>query len=515
MVCQTDDSISFRLYPFPIETPRNRYLYDPGTNAFFAVDDELFDAACTALESTSPAAFWDTVHLPKASAKELGEAQHQGFLRTDSVRIVMDPTEMMVKDAFLQGAFASHLVIELTDACNLRCKYCVFNNSGNGHFRTTGSRMANREHVLSAANWFLDRSDPQARRAITFYGGEPLLNLDILLQVVDHCRRRVPSEESLSFAVTTNGTLLDLATARSLIDRNVLITISLDGNRETHDWNRVFHNGSGSFDTIIRNVERLLEHYERKTISKIRFQATLDSQTLAADLSEWEELYREYPFLRQFYIQFHPIGTLQAVGTSYQNRSSAKGYRDSPNTMDQLRDAYIYHSVREELLISPDSLIPHSLFHKPILELHRRSTVSLVSTRHVHLSGNCVPGMQRIYVSLDGKLFPCERVDQRFQIGSLESGLDRDKIENLLAKWRAFQRASCKGCWAIRFCKACMSLGAGLDKYPNSVFWDCRQHQDSIASYMQIYLHVREQNESAYDRYSEQPERKHNYGVRK
>lgn len=146
-----------------------------------------------------------------------------------------------------------NLYLVLVQECNLACTYCY---AGGGDFGQPVRRMSDAT-LRRALDRFLPRAD--RRLTLSFFGGEPLLDLPLLRAAVDHATARgARCGTEISFALTTNGTLLDDA-AIDFIDEHVdHLAVSLDGDRAANSQ-RFFADGSPAFDTIVRNVRRLRE----------------------------------------------------------------------------------------------------------------------------------------------------------------------------------------------------------------------------------------------------------------
>jgi uncharacterized protein len=143
--------------------------------------------------------------------------------------------------------------LHLTLDCNLRCTYCYV---GEKH----GVRMS-RETAREAVHFAFQQS--RRHTDLTFFGGEPLLEKELLLETVDYARtlhHKMYPEKSLRFFTTTNGVLLDEAFLTAARERGIRLTLSLDGYREGHDLARKRPDGSGSFSLIEENFRAIFTH---------------------------------------------------------------------------------------------------------------------------------------------------------------------------------------------------------------------------------------------------------------
>jgi uncharacterized protein len=144
-----------------------------------------------------------------------------------------------------------NLILQVSHACNLRCRYCSadFGRYG-GRFRSMSARTARR-----AVDFLFDSSDI-SDLAFTYFGGEPLLNLEAVFSSARHALDRARREgRTVSLHLVTNGVDLLPANLMRLDELGFSLTVSMDGLRECHDRNRPFPDGRGSHGTIARNLE--------------------------------------------------------------------------------------------------------------------------------------------------------------------------------------------------------------------------------------------------------------------
>ena len=139
--------------------------------------------------------------------------------------------------------------LNLTQKCNLKCKYC---------FVTQQPKEMDYKTAKDAVDFYAKNAlDNLDIPDITFFGGEPLLKFEYIIKpLVEYIRKRYGDFE---ISVTTNGTLLDEEKLKFLRDNNVGLLLSIDGDKETQNHNRPFHSGKGSFDEI--DVDLILKYY--------------------------------------------------------------------------------------------------------------------------------------------------------------------------------------------------------------------------------------------------------------
>lgn len=148
------------------------------------------------------------------------------------------------------------LVLHVTDACNLGCRYCYYGDDG--HAASARAKMSP-EVAARAVDFLMENSGDSKEVIIVFFGGEPLLNLDLIRFIVTYARKKVTGTElRVDFAITTNGTLLNDAAIDFLRENQIGVTVSIDGFEKAHDRFRRFPNGAPSYGVILPGLKKLL-----------------------------------------------------------------------------------------------------------------------------------------------------------------------------------------------------------------------------------------------------------------
>ena len=164
------------------------------------------------------------------------------------------------KVAALVEGNCEQIVLELTESCNLRCKYCIYNEHHPNHRAFSPKKM---NFVIAKRS--IDNILSQfkgSRFALTFYGGEPLLKFDLMKKCIIYVRDNYKHISALSYGFTTNLTLLTDEMVDFLKTLNdIEIVCSLDGPRLYHDMFRTYESGRGSFDKAIRGFKLLLDKF--------------------------------------------------------------------------------------------------------------------------------------------------------------------------------------------------------------------------------------------------------------
>lgn len=175
-----------------------------------------------------------------------------------------------ITDAKIDGMLSDvcHLVLTLTEKCNLQCKYCLYSGAYSKSHRLHSNKSMGLDTAEKAVDLCLLHAGRASRKttireiSIGFYGGEPLLEMDLLKAIVSYVEKessRLGLRALFSFipSLSTNGLLLNDSTVDYLVKNNVSIAVSIDGPRMLHDRFRVTASQKGSWQTVMDNLRRL------------------------------------------------------------------------------------------------------------------------------------------------------------------------------------------------------------------------------------------------------------------
>ena len=236
-------SIIFKLF----KTYKHPYLYDRHTNSLAMLTDEEFEEL-------------KAVQAGKISPEQSAAVQRYqqyGLLMPNVVEKIEHPGTQIIEQ-YLENRMRQ-LTLQVTQQCNLRCKYCAYSGIYKNN-RTHNSRRMNWDTAKKAIDFFFKRNKSLSDIVVGFYGGEPLLEFELMKKCVEYAKSKNEGKR-IKFNITTNGTLLSDEVVDFLVKENFSVSISLYGNAETHDINRKFSNGEGSFSLILKNIERIKERY--------------------------------------------------------------------------------------------------------------------------------------------------------------------------------------------------------------------------------------------------------------
>lgn len=414
----------------PFETPGGKYVYDRSVDTFFQVTPQEYEEFLSV----------ESGQLDADSSQAVKKYQIAGYLRENCVKCIEHPELKFLR--YYLDRHIQYITLQVTQNCNLRCEYCIYSGAY-AHQRTHSSKRMSWETAKQAIDFFLKHSVDTKELSFGFYGGEPLLEIDLIKKCVEYIESQVQSKP-VRYFITTNGTLLTEPNFEFMARHNFRVLISLDGNEAEHDRHRKFaSNGEGSFHVIMENVKRLKEKYPREA-EKIHFNAVI---TPESDLACVLEFFSTDEVMSDNHVMFNNV---------------VSGRKDAPDAEKTFWTVRYYEYLKYLLAlmgrISMKKVSPMAQrsFHSMFLAYDQMRRHTMLGTC-CHPNGPCIPGSTKLFVATDGTLYPCQNVSETsdyFRIGSLQEGLCYDKIARIMNNG-ALTAEDCKDCWMLHLCSIC------------------------------------------------------------
>jgi uncharacterized protein len=338
------------------------------------------------------------------------------------------------------------LTLEVTEICNLKCGYCIYNPTVK-YKRNHGVREMSLDVARLAIDYLKEHSSKSDRVGVAFYGGEPLLRFPFVKDCAEYAGKVIKSKE-LDFNITTNGTLITSDIAQFLYKNNFSVTVSIDGPREIHDSFRVDANGKGSFENVAKGLKTLVETYGEKAEERILLSMVYTPPFSENRLNRILELWKELPWLPRD-IELNITYPSQGSILVRNNNTIIKESKD----MNQWGTESFVNSHKQKR--STDS-ISRSLVEKTLAQFMQRPVFEHGCSRF-YLNGCCVPGVRKLFVTVDGSFRVCERIDgDAPTIGDVYKGCDIQKIRDVYIEgYTKISLQDCSNCWAVRICTLC------------------------------------------------------------
>lgn len=420
------------------------YLYDVNTNSIMEISEEIYDY----FKKIESGQYDDDElynELSKINKRGVDYFKAQGLLSPKREDVVYEHVETSRVYEIYDGNL-KNVTLQLTQNCNLRCKYCVY--SGSYTNRTHNNKRMSEETAFKALEFLQEHSRNSKRITVGFYGGEPLLEFDLIKKCVEYSKKLFFGKE-LFFTITTNGTIMNEEIIDFLAENNFSTVISLDGSKEVQDANRVFaDNNTGTFDTVMNTIQFIKERNETYLSKQIRFNAVVD-------------LDKDFKCSNDFFMKYDLIKDIGASGNFINNNSRiAEINRNEEYVIDSQYEVFkIFLNKCSDVIKGYEPKLLSSAFESIVNDIHKRKVVDGSKTNFISPGGQCIPGIQRFFIDVDGNFFPCERVNEKaeeLRIGDLNTGFDLDKIRHILNVGKLTEK-ECVDCWNFQFCGHCVS----------------------------------------------------------
>jgi len=442
------------------KTLDNFYIYDVNTNRIIKVEEYVYHYLEYILAGKSANIEKTGLNISeeeilKASYK-IKTLQEHGLLSNKRGKKIQHHL-----DRYLEGILSScmeNLILQVTQACNLRCKYCTY--SGDYLNRPHGALSMPEGIAKKAIDFFIAHSSETPRPAFGFYGGEPFLNFELIKTLVPYIKKKMRGKQFI-FNITTNGTLLNEEIITFLATHNVSLMVSLDGPKEVHDLNRCYGSGKGSYDQVMKNIELAKEIAPEYANKHIMFSSVFTKEISFCSLTK-------------FFTDFN------AIKEPYVIASTPSKFYLKENQKEKVKNLVYDDDLNYEtfkFFLSKLGRLPESDVSNLLKTWEEQDRASMEEKRMeemelpdiLHPGGPCAPGVRRLFVNIKGELYPCERVSESSStchIGSLETGIDIHKAKKIMNIGRLTEN-ECLNCWAVKFCGSCVASadnGETLDK---------------------------------------------------
>lgn len=438
------------------------YLFDANANYCLAISNDLY----MELDRYKKSGYKD-------KTQNIDNLEKHGYLKDRADFKMLHPMDSTLEYA-LERCVGT-VALQITQGCNLRCKYCTY--SGNYNNRVHGNKRMSKEIAFKTIDFFFNHAIDRDKVFLGFYGGEPLLEIELIKECVKYAKERSLGKE-LHFNMTSNVTLMTDEIIKFLYDNRFSLTISLDGDREAHDKNRVFSsNEKGTFDTVIRNLEKIKRLYP-DYLDLIHINAVIDPTT---NFDSSSDFFSNDSVVKDLYVQANLISEYYRKGEvdsdeEYRNKFSYEVFKLYLEKLGRIEHGNVSKLVQGSF--------------KNIADIHENAKVSSTSVIRDHPSGPCVPGIQRLFVDVDGNLYPCERVSESskaVKIGHINTGFDIEQARKILNIGKLTEK-ECRQCWAFRFCSSCVVQADDFDKLSaEKKLQNCGMIRSHIDSMMKDY----------------------------
>ncbi len=314
------------------------------------------------------------------------------------------------------------LCLHICHDCNLRCKYCFASTGSFGGHRT----MMDVETGKKAIDFLIEKSAGRRNLEVDFFGGEPLMNFDVVKQIVEYARiREKETGKNFRFTITTNAILLN-EDNKEFINKNMHnVVLSIDGRKETNDRMRPRVDGSGTYDSILPKIKDLADsrnqdkYYVRGTFTRENLDFSKDVLHLA------DEGFKQ--------ISIEPVVAAKDSGYDIREQDLEKLFSE----YEMLADEYVKRGKTDEAF---------NFFHF-MIDLKQGPCV-------IKRLGGCGSGHEYLAVTPEGDLYPCHQFvgDENFKMGNVHQGVFNSDFQKNFQKSNVYSKKECSECWAKFYC---------------------------------------------------------------
>lgn len=346
---------------------------------------------------------------------ELFELQNEGLLFSDDFKIEN------LKD-YTQNAPIKALCLNISHDCNLRCEYCFASKGDFG----LGKKLMSFETGKAAIDFVLEKSGDRKNIEVDFFGGEPLMNFDVVKQIVEYARKKEKEKnKNFRFTITTNGVLLDDKKIEYINKEMSNVVLSLDGRKQINDQIRKTVNYEGTYDIIVPKFKKLVatrgdkDYYIRGTFTNFN-----------TDFTEDIKAYLDEGFLQ---LSLEPVVT-----------DENEAYAIREEHLDKICDEYerLAKFILDEKLKGSKM----NFFHF-MIDLKQGPCV-------IKRLKGCGCGNEYIAVTPDGDIYPCHQFvgKEEFKMGNVHTMEIDENIRNSFACESIYTKDGCDSCFAKYYC---------------------------------------------------------------
>lgn len=412
-------------------------VMDINSGAVHIVDDVVYDVLpfldekkdeeeiLKALSDTYPE---ESIREAISDCKEL---EKSGVLFTEDIY------EQAIENFSRRPTVVKALCLHIAHDCNLACRYC-FAEEGEYHGRRA---LMSYEVGKKALDFLIENSGNRRNLEVDFFGGEPLMNWQVVKDLVQYGREQEKKyNKNFRFTLTTNGVLLDEEIMEFCNKEMANVVLSIDGRKEVHDFMRPFRRGKGSYDLIIPKFRKFAEsrnqdkYYVRGTFTRHNLDFSEDVLHLA-DLG------------------FKQISVEPVVAQPEEEYALRE--EDIPQICEE------YDRLAVEMIKRHKEGRGFNFFHF-MIDLTGGPCV------YKRLSG-CGSGTEYLAVTPWGDLYPCHQFvgEEKFLMGNVFDGLKTPELQEEFKGCNVYAKEKCRNCFAKFYCSG--GCAANAYKFHGSI----------------------------------------------
>ena len=348
--------------------------------------------------------------------EELLTLKEEGMLYTE------DQYEKLVPAFLEREPVVKALCLHVAHDCNLKCRYCF---AGEGEYHGHRGLMS-LEVAKQSVDFIIENSKHRKNIEIDFFGGEPLMNWEVVKETVEYARKREKETgKNFRFTMTTNGVLLNDEIIDYLNENMYNVVLSLDGRKSVNDHMRPTLNGKSSYDVILPKFNKLVEKRGHKQYY-LRGKFTHHNLDFAEDVKHMRaEGFKE--------ISVEPVVAPNEMDYAIQTEDISTLCKE-------------YEKLAKYMLTQTKQGEAFNFFHF-MIDLEGGPCI------HKRLAG-CGSGTEYLAVTPEGDLYPCHQFVglEDFKMGDVRTGVVNTQLRSKFEKCNVYSKEECRSCWAKFFC---------------------------------------------------------------
>lgn len=378
---------------------------------------------------------WDIIELYENNKLEEIISMLDGKYKAQNITEAYEELEVLIKEGLLfsddlninnfeynKDNIVKALCLHIAHDCNLRCEYCF---ASQGDF--SGDRLLMSVEVgKKALDFLIKNSGNRVNLEVDFFGGEPMMNFDVVKELVRY-GRQIESEHNkkFRFTITTNGLLLNEDNMKFIDDNMDNVVLSLDGRKEVNDGMRPTISGEGSFDII---VPKFLDFVKLRGNKSYYVRGTFTSKNL--DFSK--------DVLKLNEIGFDSISVEPVVASPQHDYALLEEHLEKILTE--------YEELSKEYIRIKQEGKGFDFFHF-MIDLNQGPCF-------IKKVVGCGAGVEYLAVTPEGDLYPCHQFvgDEDFKMGDVYQGVTSDELVLKFKNANVYSKDECKDCWAKFYC---------------------------------------------------------------
>lgn len=373
-------------------------------------------------EATIKAAVLSLVKVD-STPEQINEAVEEVlYLAKEGQLFTEDIYENYVTDFKKRQTVVKALCLHIAHDCNLACRYC-FAEEGEYHGRRA---LMSFDVGKAALDFLVANSGNRVNLEVDFFGGEPLMNWQVVKDLVEYGRSlEKPNNKKFRFTLTTNGVLLNDDILEFANKEMSNVVLSIDGRREIHDLMRPFRSGQGSYDLVVPKFQKVADSREQMNYY-VRGTFTRNNLDFSEDVLHLADL------------GFKQISVEPVVAKPTDDYSIRE--EDLPRLKEE------YDKLAAAMIKRRKEGKPFNFFHF-MIDLEGGPCVAK------RLSG-CGSGTEYLAVTPWGDLYPCHQFvgQEEFLMGNVTDGITRTDIQDEFKCCNVYAKEKCKKCFAKFYC---------------------------------------------------------------